>query len=174
MKKTILSLICASLLFGCGFNSSTTRPTLTIDSSVNYPYIEIERNTELTETIIYPGEYQYVSYLTPLTVSDYKEKLNNDDDFVILYHQETCGPCKIAITEVLNPLIKNDSMKIYSVESTSKNYKELAAITENTKFSFEYTPSLYFIKGGEFFYMTYLYSYFEEALRTIISVSPSE
>lgn len=85
--------------------------------------------------------------ITYINVSKLKEKINNKEDFVLVFTQEGCGHCE-SYYPVIESVAKKYNVKIYNINLTSLEKNEINEV--NKIASINGTPTtLFFINGEE-------------------------
>ena len=86
-------------------------------------------------------------YITYINVKELKNKINNKDDFVLVFTQEGCSHCE-SYYPIINNVSKNFDIKIYDINLTDLNTEEINEL--NKIASINGTPTtLFFIDGEE-------------------------
>ncbi len=166
MKKVIIPLFAITLLSGC------------INNAANLNYESIDYKTFNQKIIVYHNsEIQYQD----VTIGEYENKVNNKEDFVILYYAESCSACEVAKNDYLNGYLSEKEFAIYqiNIEILSKNELiRLSNVTANSKYrpyddqgGGPYTPYLYFFVDGEVLVGEPHFTNFTTALDQLIEVS---
>lgn len=84
--------------------------------------------------------------------STLKEKFEQEETFVLVIAEATCGACKTYRQKTLNTYLKNESNINLYVLYISENFSSLeerkAFFNEYGIYNFKYTPSTYYVKNG--------------------------
>ncbi|MGM9858982.1 MAG: hypothetical protein ACI311_07050 [Bacilli bacterium] len=119
------------------------------------PKNKVTVNVIKDESIIYDENKQdYKDYTISLTLESLNEKLNNKDDFVLIFYGSNCQACKSIKPYIIN-YITSSQYVFYSLEydySLSDEYYEevLNSMYEFPSIAF---PRVYFTSNGECFYV---------------------
>lgn len=85
-------------------------------------------------------------YIVYINVNELKEKINNKDDFILVFTQDGCGHCQ-TYHGVINSVSEKYNIKIYDVNLTSLEKDEINEV--NKIASINGTPTTLFFKDGE-------------------------
>ena len=86
------------------------------------------------------------NYITYISVSKLQEKINNKDDFVLVFTQDGCSHCA-TYYEVINSVAKDYDLKIYDINLTDVKDKDIETL--NSIVHFSGTPTTLFYIDGE-------------------------
>lgn len=106
----------------------------------------VEEDLEKMEEEIKVKEEGY-SNIISLNYNDFKEKIDNKENFVVVVTQTGCGHCESYLPKLNSTLAENGNMAVFQVNITdfSSDEKELLSKT----LSFSGTPATFFIKKGK-------------------------
>jgi thiol-disulfide isomerase/thioredoxin len=89
------------------------------------------------------------TYEEPIELSydEYKEKIDNNDSFIVLLYQTGCSHCE-SFEPKLNEIVKTYNLEIYALNLADLSEKEYAVVKNKTFVSG--TPTTVFIKEGKY------------------------
>lgn len=82
-----------------------------------------------------------------LTYDQYKEKISNNESFIVLLYQTGCSHCE-SFEPKVNKIIKEYNLEIYSLNLADLSEKEYAVVKNKTFVTG--TPTTVFIKEGKY------------------------
>lgn len=85
------------------------------------------------------------SNITLISVEDYKNKIANKEDFIIIFTQTNCGGC-IRFKPVLNELLLEKNLTIFEIDLKQISEEDFFYFIDDC--SIESTPTLVFYKDG--------------------------
>ena len=110
-----------------------------VNNNENNNEINDENNNQETSNL------SGYSNITLISVEDYKNKIANKEDFIIIFTQTNCGGC-IRFKPVLNELLLEKNLTIFEIDLKQISEEDFFYFIDDC--SIESTPTLVFYKDG--------------------------